>query len=178
MKKIFVAMSLALSIACATSVFAQVGTNNPVSAPASAGMKIIDPTRGVEFTAPNAQWDVNANKYTLSLNHNTYYDTMVSLKKGWYTVATAQEAYDKRKEGLKSYLPGAIFLKENEAVMLSGTIPGISMTYKNPSDLKIFREIMFVYRGQAYELVFQSKEENFQQIKNDFGFILQNMKLN
>lgn len=170
MKKVLIALTIILACTSSYTVLAQDATS------AIAGMKIIDPTRGVEFTAPNSQWDINANKYTLSLNHNTYYDTMVSLKKSWYTVPTAQEAYNKRKDSLKSYLPGAVFIKENDPVTLGGSVQALSMTYKNPSDLKILREIMFIYKGQAYELVFQSKEENFQNIKADFGAILQSMK--
>jgi|APSaa5957512622_1039677.scaffolds.fasta_scaffold184941_1 hypothetical protein len=142
----------------------------------AAGLKLIDATRGIEFSAPNGFWGINAGKYSISLNHQTHYDAHVTLKKSWYTVGTAQEAYNKRKESLKSYLPGAVFIKENESLTVGG-MPGMAMTYKNPSDLKIIREIMIVHKGQPYELVFQAKEENFQKVKADFGFILQNLKL-
>ncbi|MBF0106609.1 MAG: hypothetical protein HQM16_14945 [Deltaproteobacteria bacterium] len=142
-----------------------------------AGMKISDPERGIEFAAPNAIWGINAGKHSISLNHDVYYDAQVTIKKSWFTVATAEEAYSKRLESLKSYLPGAIFIKENDPVTLAGNTTGLSMIYKNPSDLKVKREIMFIHRGQPYELVFQAKEENFQKVKEDFGYILNNMKL-
>ena len=145
--------------------------------PAANGIKLTDPERGVEFTAPNGSWNINTSKSFISLNHETFYDAHVTLKKSWYMVGTAQEAYNKRKDSLKSYLPGAIFVKENEPVTLTNGVGGISMTYKNPSDLKIQREIIFIYKNQPYELVFQAKEENFQEVKADFGFILQNMRL-
>lgn len=141
----------------------------------TSSMNLTDLERGIEFAVPS-QWGVNAGKYSISINHTTYYDSHVTLKKSWYTVSTAEEAYEKRRHSLLSYLPGAVFVKEKETLTL-GTVPAMSMTYKNPSDLKIIREIMFVHKGTAYELVFESKEENFQIIKNDFGFILKNMKL-
>jgi len=141
------------------------------------GMQLIDAARHIEFTSPSDLWSITAGKYTVSLNHSTHFDAHVTLKNSWYTVATAQEAYEKRKNNLKSYLPGAIFIKENEAITLPGNILGISMTYKNPSDLKIVREIMFVHKNQAYELVFQAKEDNFLAVKDDFGFILKNLML-
>ena len=149
---------------------------NTSAAPTATGMRLIDPVRGIEFTAPNPTWGLNASEHTISLNHSTLFDAHVTLKKSWYTVSTVQQAYDKRKESLKSYLPGAVFIKENETLTLGDNISAISMTYKNPSDLKVKREIMFINKGQAYELVFEAKEENFQSVKDDFGFILRNMK--
>lgn len=157
---------------------APVGLTTP-TAPVSAtteGMKITDPVRGVEFIAPNSTWGINASQHTISLTHSTYYDSHVTLKKSWYSVPTAQEAYIKRKDSLKSYLPGAIFVKENETLTLGAATPAVSMTYKNPSDLKVKREIMFIHKNQAYELVFEAKEENFPAVKEDFGFILRNLK--
>ena len=141
------------------------------------GMQLTDATRHIEFTSPNDLWSITAGKYTISLNHSTHFDAHVTLKNSWYTVSSAQEAYEKRKNNLKSYLPGAVFIRENEAITLPDNVQGISMTYKNPSDLKVIREIMFVHKNQAYELVFQAKEDNFLQIKDDFGFILKNLKL-
>lgn len=165
-----------IMMALVASTSAQAQDATAAAGTSTNGIKLIDPTRGVEFNAPNPTWGVNAGKHSISLNHNQHYDAHVTLKKSWYTVATAQEAYDKRKKSLKSYIPGAIFLKENQEVTI-GTLKGMSMTYKNPSDLKIKREIMFIHKGKAYELVFQAKEQNFQTVKADFGYILQNMKL-
>ncbi|HLD44039.1 MAG TPA: hypothetical protein VJC18_01285, partial [bacterium] len=128
-------------------------------------------------TAPSELWNINAGKFSIGLNHNAVLDAVVTLKKSWYDVTTAQEAYEKRKNNLSSYLPGAIFIMENQRVLLPGNIEALSMTYKNPSDLKVSREIMFVHRGAAYEFVFQAKEENFTTVKEDFRYILENMKL-
>jgi len=147
------------------------------AAPAVSGITLKDPNRGVAFTAPNTSWSVNAGKFSISLNHNKHYDAIVTLKSSWYKVVTPDEAYKKRKENLKSYLPGAEFLKENDNIVLGGSISALSMTYRNPSNLKILREILFIHKGQAYELVFQAKEENFQKVKADFGSILKNMSL-
>lgn len=145
--------------------------------PSDQGMKIIDPNRGAEFTAPNANWGINAGKYSISLSHKEHYDALVTMKKSWHSAGTAPDAYKKRKDSLQSYLPGAKFIKENESLTIGGSTPAVSMIYENPSDLKVFREIMFVHKSQAYELVFQAKKENFQKVKNDFGYILKNMKL-
>jgi hypothetical protein len=171
MKKYFVSIVVLIMLISTSWVFAQAATN------ATQGMKLIDSTRGVTFSSPNAFWGINAAKHSISLNHNTHYDAHVTLKKSWYTVATAKEAYDKRKSSLKSYLPGAIFVKENDPITISGSVKGLSMIYKNPSDLKVIREILFIHKGQAYELVFQAKEENFAKVKEDFRYILQNMQL-
>ena len=150
----------------------------PVPTPVEkTGMKLIDSTRNIEFSTPNKFWEINTSKFSISLNHNTHFDAHVTMKKSWYSDSTAKEAYDKRKASLKSYLPGAIFVKENEAVTLSGNISAVSTTYKNPSDLKIIREIFFIHKGMTYELIFQAKEENFPKIKEDFKYILQNLKL-
>jgi hypothetical protein len=142
----------------------------------SAGLELKDPTRGVKFTAPNGLWSVNAGKYSISLTHQTHYDANVTLKKSYQTVASAADAYANRKKSLKSYLPGAVFMKENEAVTI-GAITGQSMTYKNPSDLKVIREIMFIHNGLTYELVFKSKEENLPKVQADFTAILGSMEL-
>ncbi|MCP5464216.1 MAG: hypothetical protein H7A33_04235 [Deltaproteobacteria bacterium] len=141
------------------------------------GIILQDPNRGITIEAPNASWGVNAGKYTISLNHVSFFDAHVTLKKSWYSVTTAQEAYEKRKASLKSYMPGAVFLKENEKLSIGDNVAAMSMIYKNPSDLKVLREIVFVHRGQPYELVFQAKDENFQKVKEEFGFILENLKL-
>lgn len=173
MKKLIFALSLLVACVFSTVVHAQ--DSAPPTAPS--GLKLIDPSQGMEFQAPNAMWGINAGKYSVSLNHTSFYDAHVTLKKSWYTVPTAKDAYSKRKDSLKSYLPGAEFIKENEEITM-GTTPAVSMTYKNPGDRKIIREIMFVHKGVAYELVFEAKEENFQSVKEDFGSILQNIKLN
>lgn len=152
-------------------------TTTQDTATGALGFKLVDSSRGMEFTTPNSTWGIHASHQTVSFSHSTLFDAHVSLKKSWYTVSNSQQAYDKRKESLKSYLPGAVFVKENEAITLGDSLNAISMTYKNPSDLKVKREIMFVHKGQAYELVFEAKEENFPSVKEDFGFILKNIKL-
>lgn len=174
MKLFFILLSVATLLMTTTLTHAQTPATNAATAP---GLELKDSARGVTFIAPNGLWSINAGQYSVSLNHNSIFDAYVTLKSSWYTVANAQEAYNKRKDSLKSYLPGAIFLKENEAITLGGTIPAISMTYKNPSDLKVIREIMFIQRGTPYELTFQVKEENFNSVKADFGMILQKMVL-
>lgn len=166
-----------ITFAALTSQAQDATTPPPSSTTVAQGFKLIDASRGLEFTAPNSTWGLHASDHSISFNHSTLFDAHVTLKKSWYTVANSQQAYDKRKESLKSYLPGAVFVKENEAITLSDSIAAVSMTYKNPSDLKVKREIMFVHKGQAYELVFEAKEENFPSVKEDFGFILKNFRL-
>lgn len=185
MKKCFISLTVLAFLATSYTVYSQDTTTTtttppPITTPTTPvqqGMKIIDPNRGAEFTAPNANWGINAGKFSISLSHKQHYDALVTMKKSWYTVSSANDAYSKRKDSIKSYLPGAKFIKENEALTIGGNTPAVSMIYENPSDLKIFREIMFVHKGQAYELVFQAKKENFQKVKEDFGYILKNMKL-
>lgn len=174
MKRFFILLSAVTLFMTATGARAQTATTNAATAP---GLELKDSARGVTFIAPNGLWSINAGQYSISLNHNSIFDAYVTMKSSWYTVANAQEAYNKRKDSLKSYLPGAIFLKENETLTLGGTIQAVSMTYKNPSDLKVIREIMFVHHGIPYELTFQVKEENFNGVKADFGLILQKMLL-
>lgn len=174
MKRFFVLFSVATILMASTAIHAQTSTTNAATAP---GLELKDSNRGVTFNAPNGLWSINAGQYSISMNHNSIFDAYVTMKSSWYTVANAQEAYNKRKDSLKSYLPGAIFLKENEALTLGGSTQAVSMTYKNPSDLKVIREIMFVHRGTPYELTFQVKEENFNSVKADFGLILQKMTL-
>ncbi|MBU0504386.1 MAG: hypothetical protein ABII18_01140 [bacterium] len=175
MKKLSFFTVLITGLIIISPVLAQATT--PSAAQTINGMKLIDTTRKVEFSSPNELWSINAGKYSISLNHNTHFDAHVTLKKSWYNVSSAQEAYDKRKNSLKSYLPSAIFIRENESITLPDNVKGKSMTYKNPSDLKVVREIMFVHDGKTFELVFQAKEDNFQIVKEDFKYILQNMKL-
>lgn len=160
-----------------TTTPAAIPTTAPPAAPGLKGMKIIDPERGVSFEAPNNMWGINAGKYSISLNHKTHYDAHVTLKKSWYSVGTAQEAYTKRKSSLKSYIPGAIYIKDNEPLTIGGNTAAISIIYENPADLNVFREMVFIHKGQAYELVFKAKKENFAKVKEDFGYILKNMKL-
>lgn len=157
-------------------VIGQAQAQGTTAVATSPGMVLDDPSRGIKMTAPNGLWSVSGSKYSISLNHSTYYDAGVSLRKSYYTVATAQDAYAQRKKSLGSSLPGAIFLKENETLTL-GSVQAVAMTYKNPSDLKIIREIMLVHRGVPYELEFRAKEENFDKVKADFGAILQTMSL-
>lgn len=171
MKKIALVF-LSVFLFAAPLVHAQ-GTTVDATSP---GMVLDDPTRGIKITAPNGLWSVNGSQYSISLNHNTYYDASVYLRKSYYTVADAQSAYDQRKKSLLNYLPGAQFLKENEQMTI-GNIQAVSMTYKNPSDLKIIREIMFIHKGIPYEMEFKAKEENFEKVKADFGTILTKISL-
>jgi len=149
---------------------------SPTSA-SDEGVTVRDPKFGVQFKAPNENWSVTTTKHSVGLNHNVLYDVSVILKKSWYTVSSIQEAYNKRKDSLINYLPGAIFVKENDEVTLGGTTKGLSMIYKNPGKDVVKREIMFIHKNQAYELVFQAKDENFQKVKTDFSYILNNMVL-
>lgn len=163
-----------LTVFClATPLVQAQGTTVDATSP---GMVLDDPARGIKMTAPNGLWSVNGSQYSVSLNHNTYYDASVYLRKSYYTVATAQDAYNERKKSLGNYLPGAVYLKENEQLTL-GSVQAVAMTYKNPSDLKVIREIMFVHKGVPYEMEFKSKEENFEKVKADFGAILTKMSL-
>ncbi len=155
-------------------VFAQApDTTNEATAP---GYELNDVAHGIKIKLPNALWGVNANKYSISLSHTTYFDVYVSLKKSWYAVTNAQEAYSQRRISLRSYLPGATFIKENEAITI-GTTQGLSMTYTNPSEKKVVREIVFIHKGVPYEMSFTVKEENFNAVKADFGVLLQNLQL-
>lgn len=172
MKKSSALLVALILVAISGQVFAQAATNE-ATAP---GMVLDDPYRGIKFTAPNALWSVNGSSYSIGLSHGTYYDASVYLRKSYYTVTTAQEAYNQRKDSLKSYLPGAQYLKENESITI-GNITGVSMTYKNPSDLKIIREIVFLHKGVPYELEFKAKEENFEKVKADFATILAKLSL-
>lgn len=146
---------------------------NEATAP---GYELSDVARGIKIKLPNALWGVNANKYAISLSHGTYFDVYVSLKKSWYAVTNAQEAYSQRRISLRSYLPGAAFIKENEAITI-GTAQGLSMTYTNPSEKKVVREIVFIHKGVPYEMSFTVKEENFNAVKADFGAILRDLQL-
>jgi hypothetical protein len=143
----------------------------PVAVPTSDGFELKDLAHGFVFTAPNSAWSINASQYAVSLTHGTYYDAYITIKKSWYTVATVQEAYDKRKDNLKSYLPGAEYLRDAEAITV-GAEAALSMTYKDPAQQKISREIVFLHKGVPYELSFTVKEENFPKVKDDFAAIL------
>lgn len=148
-------------------------TTAKASAP---GMILDDPNRSIKFTAPNALWGIYGSKYSIDMSHDTYFDATVVLHKAYSTGTTTQELYTKTKDSLKSYLPGAMFLKENEAVTLGNT-QGVSMTYKSPSDLTILRVIVFLHKGSPYELTFKVKEENFDKVKADFSGILARLLL-
>lgn len=167
---------LLLFVAAVTVQAQQVAA--PAPAPATnvdQGFELKDPTRGLVFHAPSANWSLNAGKSTVSLTNDTVYDAYVSLKKSWYTVSNVQDAYDKRAESLKRYLPGAEMLKEKESVKL-GVLDALSMTYKDPAQQKVHREIVFVHKGVPYELTFTVKEENFTKVKNDFAAILKGIE--
>lgn len=162
----------------ATSGDAHAQAAAPATAPVVAtsdGFEIKDLARGFVFKTPNAAWSINASQYAISLTHGTYYDAYVSLKKSWYTVPTVQEAYDKHKENLKSYLPGAEYLRDAEQLTL-GSEPAMSMTYKDPAQQKVTREVMFLHKGVPYELSFTVKEENFPKVKDDFATILRGIQ--
>ncbi len=167
MKIIFRFLITGLSLLLALKAYSQTTT----------GAKLTDFGRGVEFVTPSSTWDVNVSSYSITLNHNVNYDVRVTLNKMMNSVSTTSDAYSKRKENLKSYLPGAIFIKENEPVTLAGGVAAVSMTYKNPADLTITRVIVFLHKNQGYELEFKAKEENFGNIKTDFGAILQGVRL-
>jgi hypothetical protein len=154
--------------------FAQ--TPNTTDEATAPGYELHDVAHGIKIKLPNALWGINANKYAISLSHGTYFDVYISLKKSWYAVTNAGEAYSQRRISLRSYLPGAVFIKENEAITI-GTTQGLSMTYTNPSEKKVVREIVFIHKGVPYEVSFTVKEENFNAVKADFGAILQNLQL-
>lgn len=139
--------------------------------PSTAGYELRDPARGFVYVTPNSSWSISANSYNVTLSHGTYYDAYISLRKGYTTYATPQEAYAKKKEYLKSSLPGAEMIKDGEAMNV-GTEPAMSMTYKDPAQQKIMREIVFNHKGGSYELSFTVKQENFEAVKADFGAIL------
>lgn len=141
----------------------------------AAGYELRDQSRSLIFRAPNANWSLNAGKQTVSLTNDTVYDAYVNLKKSWYVAATVQDAYDKRAESLKRYLPGAEMVKEKEALKL-GTVDALSMTYRDPAQQKVHREVVFVHKGVPYELTFTVKEENFGKVKTEFGQILRGIE--
>lgn len=175
-KKPLIVFATIVSVAFAPGANAQ--TTAPAATPATAtsdGFEIKDLARGFVFKTPNAAWSINASQYAISLTHGTYYDAYVSLKKSWYTVPTVQEAYDKHKENLKSYLPGAEYLRDAEQLTL-GSEPAMSMTYKDPAQQKVTREVMFLHKGVPYELSFTVKEENFPKVKDDFATILRGIQ--
>lgn len=176
MKKILL-LTIFFAFVLNFNVYGQAATTPATTtATGQQGMKLIDYERKVEMACPT-NWGLNAGKYSIGLNHKTHYDAHVTLKKSWYTVATAKEAYEKRKASLKSYIPGAKYIKENETLTIGGNTQAMSFTIENPGDLTISREMLFIHNGQAYELVFKAKKENFQKVKQDFGYILKNMKL-
>lgn len=148
------------------------------NAQTTGGFRIANTVTGIELTSPNENWSVNGEKENLTFTHTSYFDGQVSLKKSWHNAATAQESYNRRKDNIISYLPDAKFLKENDQLNLSDSTPGVSMIYQNPKDSKVFREIMFIHKGQSYELVFQAKDENFKALKEDFASFLTSVKLN
>ena len=156
------------------SVLSYAQTAAPVAV-AGTGYELKDPTRGFVFATPNASWNLNAGQFSVSFTHDTHYDAYIQLKKSWYSVSTVQEAYDKRKESLKSYLPGAQILKDAESLSV-GAEPALSMTYKDPAQQKIYREMVFIHKGVPYELSFTVKEENFEKVKADFGGILKGIQ--
>lgn len=166
MKKIISTLAIVLSFV----VFAPV-----VHAQDAGGYELKDPTRGFFFKAPSAMWSMNGSSYSVSMSHKTYYDARVSLKKSWYSVTTPSELYTKRVSSLKSTLPGAQMVKENEKVKVGG-IDAVSFTYKDPGQQKIVRSILLVHKGKPYELEFTVKEPNFDKVKADFSSILTNIK--
>lgn len=169
MKKIVFGLSLVFLMHASPVVFAQADAT-------AKGATLIDPARGIEFNAPNGSWGISSSKYSLSLNHATVYDARVTLKKSYYTVATASDAYDQHKKGLVSYMPGAQFKEEKQALKI-GDLEAFSMTYENPSDLTVIREIFFIHKGIPYQLDFRVKKENFEKVKDDFTAILTGIKL-
>jgi hypothetical protein len=150
--------------------------STPIPEATLPGMELTDTNRGLKVVTPNALWNINASKFSISLSHSTYYDVYVVIKKSSFNVATAQDAYQKHRDYLKTYLPDAGFLKENEGVTVGNT-QGLSMTYLNPGEKKVFREIAFIHRGVPYEISFSVKEENFEAVKEDFTFILQHLQM-
>lgn len=149
----------------------------PASEPGQA-IKISNPNMGYELSTPNVKWIMNVAKDSIALTHEDYFDAVVRLKRSQdTTVGTLEGAYDKRKQFLKSYMPDARFIKEKDTVTIGGSTPAISMIYENPAAGEVSREILFVHKGQPYELVFKAKKQNFQKVKDDFAHILHNLKL-
>lgn len=175
MKKILLTLLFSLLIAPVLSQAQEAASTT--TATTEAGYELKDPTRGFTFTTPNAEWGINVSKHSVSMSHGTYYDAYVSLRKSWYTVSNSQEAYTKKKESLTSYLPGAEMVTENETLKI-GSADAVSMTYKDPAQKKVHREIVFIYNGVPYEITFTVKEENFDKVKDDFSKILQGIKTN
>lgn len=167
-------------LVCA-SVLARAADLPAVAAPAAStaeavqGYELRDPERGMVLSVP-ANWSINASKSAVSLMNDVVYDALVILKKSWFTVTTAEEAFVKTSEGLKRFLPGAEMIKDKESLKLGNT-DAMSMTYRDPSQQKVHREIVFVHRGVSYELSFTVKEENFGKVKDDFGKILRGIEL-
>lgn len=151
--------------------------NTATTTSAATGKTLKDYDRGTEFSTPNASWNISDNKTTITISHQKHYDALVMLKKSWFQGTDAKQIYDARKKSLASYLPGAIFIRENQNITVGGSVTAVSMTYKNPADLKVVREVFFIHKGQAYELVFQAKEATFPTVKDEFGSILNSMKL-
>jgi hypothetical protein len=173
MKNFYLTLIACLSL---ISFAARAQTSDAAADAALPGFELTDAAHGFKIIMPNGLWNITATKYAISITHNTLFDVFITLKKGWYAVATAQDAYKQRRESLKTYLPGAVFVKENEEITI-GNAPAVSMTYTNPGDKKVVREIMFMQHGVSYELSFTVNQENFEAVKQDFGLILQKLQL-
>lgn len=143
-----------------------------------AGYEVTDPVYGLKaFTADQKDWDAlikGSDDYThLTFTHYPEKST-ISVRKAYQTSGTPQEIHDKSLELLTSTLPGAVFWKKGEKITLGG-VEAVSSTYKNPATLEVTREVFFQNKGVNYQMLFEFKEADFEKIKNDLAYFMQNL---
>lgn len=171
MKSFFLILFLWITTLLPYTSMAQ-GVTAEASAP---GIELKDPYRGFFFKMPNALWNVSVYSSSTRFNHQTYYDASVSINKSYSTGSSSLDALESRKKSLQSYMPGAKYYVEKEEFKIQNT-QAHSMTYEDPSTLKVTREIIVIHKGKPYEIKFTVKKENFDKVKEDFKFILDNMQ--
>ena len=77
-------LTIALLTFSATALAQGTPTTTTPAAATPAGKVLKDLARGIEFTTPNSNWNINDNQTSIVISHQNLYDAIITLKKSWF----------------------------------------------------------------------------------------------
>lgn len=163
----------------------------PILADVFKTLKITMPTPGAvglrwhqnryEFWAPNGSWSLNYKDRMADitlLDANQQPSAKVFLHATGHDKNSLEKAYAQHKDEVaKRYPGGTVMIADHQPFTLNGGTPALAYTYKDPATQTVFRDYVFNYNNSSHELNVKIRDSDFQMLKNDLKWIVDNLRL-
>lgn len=160
-------------------IFAQVLQSIKIEAPREGAIGVRWQSSKRDVWAPNSSWDFSLDENSIQMKRFSSSEQVarVYIHPVVHNKQNLETAYAEHKQEALRGNPGAQIISDHQAVTLSGNVPGLSITQKNPATLILRREIVFLHNYRCNELGFSVVDAEFQNLKPDLSWIVQSVVL-